>query len=91
MAGEDFLVSAIMASAQENRIDARKTLHAIIQAMTDTLANGGHVDIQDFGLLNTRELPARNSVNPNTKQVITVPAKVYAQFYAYPSLRDSVA
>ena len=68
------LVEKIAASAGISKVDAKKALDATVVAIKDALVKG----------------PAREGINPLTKQTITIAAKKVAKFKAGAELADAI-
>lgn len=81
------LAADVAALANITPAQAETAINTVMQQITFALAHGDDVTIQDFGVFSTLTLPARRSVNPRTHAVITIPAEVYARFYAATALR----
>lgn len=60
------------------------------QAIVSSLKKGETVSIQGFGSLESREKQEREIVNPTTKQVIKVPAKISVVFKAGITLKEKI-
>jgi integration host factor subunit beta len=67
-----------------------KGVKNILYSITSTLANGGRVEIRDFGVFTTKQQPQRSSRNPKTGEIVTVPAKRKLHFKPGKELRVKV-
>ena len=76
------LTKAIAAKAGLTQVDAKKALDATIDAITAALKAGDKVALIGFGTFAVAERPARQGINPQTKQVIEIAAKKQAKFKA---------
>lgn len=76
------LVEKIAAGAGLSKVDARKALDATVAAIKDALVAGDKVSLVGFGTFSVSERPAREGINPATKQKITIAAKKIAKFKA---------
>ena len=76
------LVSSIAAKAGLSKSDAKKALDATVEAISDALKAGDKVALVGFGTFSVNERPARQGINPATKQTITIAAKKVAKFKA---------
>lgn len=85
------LVSQVAASAELTKKDAEKAVNATIEAITDALKKGDKVALVGFGTFETRNRPARQGRNPQTKATITIPASTVPAFKAGKALKDAVA
>ena len=76
------LVEKIAAGAGLSKVDAKKALDATVAAVKDALVAGDKVSLVGFGTFSVSERPAREGINPATKQKITIAAKKVAKFKA---------
>ena len=76
------LVKKIAEKAEFTNAEAKKALDATIEALKDALAAGEKVQLVGFGTFAVSERPAREGINPATRQKITVAAKKVAKFKA---------
>jgi len=60
--------------------DAEMAVRVILDAMSDTLSNGGRIEIRGFGSFALNYRPARNGRNPKTGAQVKVPAKYTPHF-----------
>ena len=84
------LVEKIAAGAGISKVDAKKALDATVAAIKDALVKGEKVQLVGFGTFAVAEKPAREGINPATKQKITIAAKKVAKFKAGAELADAV-
>ena len=84
------LIEKIAAGAELSKADAKKALDATVEAIKEELANGGKVQLVGFGTFAVSEHPAREGINPSTKEKITIAAKKVAKFKAGAELADAV-
>ena len=84
------LIDQIAAGAGLTKVDAKKALEATVAAITDALKKGDKVQLVGFGTFAVAEKPAREGINPATKQKITIAAKKVAKFKAGAELADAV-
>lgn len=76
------LVSSIAAKAGLSKSDAKKALDATVEAIAEALKAGDKVALVGFGTFSVNERPARQGINPATKEAITIAAKKVAKFKA---------
>lgn len=76
------LVNAIAAGAGLSKVDAKKALDATLEAITNAVKAGDKVAILGFGTFSVNERPARQGINPATKQKIQIAAKKVVKFKA---------
>ena len=84
------LVEKIAAGAGLTKVDAKKALDATVAAIIDALKKGDKVQLVGFGTFAVSEKPAREGINPATKQKIQIAAKKVAKFKAGAELADAV-
>jgi len=84
------LIEQIAAGAGLSKIDAKKALDATVAAIKDALVKGEKVQLVGFGTFAVSEKPAREGINPATKQKITIAAKKVAKFKAGAELADAL-
>ena len=76
------LIEKIAASAKLTKADSKKALDATIAAITGALKKGDKVQLVGFGTFAVAKKPAREGINPATKQKIKIAAKKVAKFKA---------
>jgi DNA-binding protein HU-beta len=74
------LVEKIAAGAGLSKVDAKKALDATIAAIKDGLVAGEKIQLVGFGTFSVSERPAREGINPATKEKINIAAKKVAKF-----------
>lgn len=84
------LVEKIAAGANLSKADAKKALDATVAALKDALIAGDKIQLVGFGTFSVNERPAREGINPATKQKIAIAAKKVAKFKAGAELADAV-
>ena len=67
-----------------------KALDATTEAIKAALVAGDKVQLVGFGTFSVNERPARQGINPATKQKINIPAKKVAKFKAGAELNDAI-
>jgi len=70
--------------------DAELSASVILEAMSDSLARGGRVEIRGFGSFALNHKPPRLARNPKNGDKVWVPAKYVPHFRAGKDLRDKV-
>ncbi len=83
------LVNAI-AAAGLTKADSKKALDAALDAISGALAKGDKVAILGFGTFAVNERPAREGINPATKEKITIAAKKVVKFKAGAELATGI-
>ncbi len=84
------LIDQIAISAGLTKVDSKKAVDAAIAAITEALKKGDKVQLVGFGTFAVTEKPAREGINPATKQKIQIAAKKVAKFKAGAELADAV-
>jgi DNA-binding protein HU-beta len=84
------LVEKIAAGAGISKIDAKKALDATVTAIKDALVADEKVSLIGFGTFSISVRPAREGINPATKEKITIAAKKVAKFKAGAELTDAM-
>lgn len=84
------LVEKIAAGAGITKVDAKKALDAAVAAVKDALIAGDKVSLVGFGTFSVNERPAREGINPSTKEKINIAAKKVAKFKAGAELADAL-
>jgi DNA-binding protein HU-beta len=84
------LVEKIAAGAGLSKVDSKKALEATIAAIKDALVAGDKVALVGFGTFSVSERPAREGINPATKEKISIAAKKVAKFKAGAELADAI-
>jgi len=84
------LIEKIAVGAELSKVDAKKALDATVAAIKDALIAGDKVALVGFGTFSISERPAREGINPATKEKITIAAKKIAKFKAGAELADAL-
>ena len=84
------LIAKIAETAGLSKVDATKALDAAVEAVKDALVAGDKVQLVGFGTFAVKEQPAREGINPATKEKITIAAKKVAKFKAGAELADAL-
>ena len=70
--------------------DIEKSIHMIIELLSDSLARADRVEIRNFGTFSTRKSQRRISRNPKTGMSVLVESKNHPYFRASKFLRESL-
>ena len=84
------LIDKIAAGAGLTKADAKKALEATTAAIKEALVAGDKVQLIGFGTFSVNERPAREGINPATKQKIEIAAKKVAKFKAGAELAEAL-
>ncbi len=71
-----------------SQANAEKVVRAIFESMTETLAEGGRVELRGFGAFSVRHRDPRLGRNPRTGEAVDVEAKLVPFFKAGKELSD---
>lgn len=69
------LIAKVAEIAGLSKVDAKKAVDAVVDAVKDTLKAGDKVQVPGIITLAVEERAARKGVNPATGATITIPAK----------------
>ena len=84
------LIAAVAADAGLTKKDAEKAVNGMINAITEALKNGEEVSLVGFGTFKVRERAEHSSINPQTKEPMTIAASKLPSFKAGKALKDAV-
>ena len=84
------LIDKIAAGAGLTKVDAKKALDATVAAIKDALVAGDKISLVGFGTFSVSERPAREGINPATKEKIKIAAKKGAKFKPGAELADAL-
>ena len=84
------LIEKIAVGAELSKADAKKAIEATIEAIKNALVDGDKIQLIGFGTFSVSERPAREGINPATKEKITIAAKKVAKFKAGAELADAI-
>ena len=84
------LIDKIAAGAGISKADAKKALVATTNALKEALVAGDKIQLVGFGTFSVSERPAREGINPATKEKIQIAAKKVAKFKAGAELADAI-
>ena len=83
------LVNAIAATGL-SMADSKKALDAVVGAISGALKEGDKLAFLGFGTFSVNERPAREGINPATKEKIQIAAKKVVKFKAGAELAAGV-
>ena len=84
------LIDKIAAGDGISKADAKKALDATTNALKEALVAGDKIQLVGFGTFSVSERPAREGINPATKEKIQIAAKKVAKFKAGAELADAI-
>jgi len=85
------LADSIASKADITIEQARNSLQAIVETIIDAVVEGDQVVIEGFGAFDRRERPAREGRNPQTGQVIEIPATNVPAFSPGAAFKEAVS
>ena len=85
------LIDKIAAGAEISKEQAKAALNATTSALKEALIAGDKIQLVGFGTFSVNERPAREGINPATKEKIQITAKKVAKFKAGAELADAVS
>lgn len=85
------LVNAVAEKAEMSKKDARVALDAVLEAVTEGLAENGKVALSGFGSWTVSERAARKGRNPQTGEELEIPAKLTPKFKASKNMKELIA
>ena len=84
------LIEKISAGSGLSKDVSKKALEATIVALKDALKAGDKIALVGFGTFSVNERPAREGINPLTKEKIQIAAKKVIKFKPGADLADSL-
>lgn len=84
------LVSAMAEKTEMTKKDTETMVNAIVEVISETLANGEEVAIAGLGKFLIKERAARSGRNPQTGEAITIAASKAPAFKASKTLKDAI-
>lgn len=85
------LVNAVAEKADFSKKDADNAVAAVLDSITDALAQGDKVQIVGFGTFEVRARAEKQGRNPKTGEAMIVPASNLPAFKAGKALKEAVA
>lgn len=83
------LIEKIASSAQVSKTDASRLFNAMVETVTESLSKGEAVTIVGFGTFKVTNRAARSGRNPQTGEVIEIPAQNSPRFSAGKQLKEA--
>ena len=84
------LVAAVATKADLSKKDAEAAVKAVLDAVTEALADGEKVALVGFGTFEVKERAARTGKNPRTGEAVEIPASKVPSFKAGAALKNAV-
>lgn len=74
------LINEIAAKANLNKVQAKAALDAMLESMSQALANEDRIQLIGFGTFQVNAMKERMGVNPRTKEKLVIPARKVVKF-----------
>ena len=87
---KDALVSRIAEKTDLSKKDIELMIDTMTDEITKALKNGDKVTFTGFGTFRASARAAREGINPQTKQRITIPAMTVPKFTAGKALKEAI-
>ena len=84
------LIEKVAEKANLTKAQAKSAVEAFGTTVKEALVAGDKVQLIGFGTFSVNERPAREGINPATKEKITIAAKKVAKFKAGAELTDAL-
>nr|MBP7472590.1 HU family DNA-binding protein [Prevotella sp.] len=84
------LIDKVAQASGLSKVDSKKAVDATVETLKKALTEGDKIQLIGFGTFSVSERPAREGINPATKQKIQIAAKKVAKFKAGAELSDAV-
>lgn len=84
------LIKHIVEKARVTEYQAEVAFKAFEEAIVQTLANNGKVELKGFGVFSMKQRAKRQGRNPKTGEPITIAAKKVPVFKASKTLKDRI-
>lgn len=87
---KDSLVESISVKTDLSKKDVEMVLDTMVDSITEQLRQGNKVTFTGFGAFRVSKRAAREGINPQTKQKITIPAMNLPKFTAGKALKEAI-
>ena len=84
------LIDAVSAKSGLTKADTDRAIKALIDTVSETLANGDQIALVGFGTFLVRERQARSGRNPRTGETISIESAKIPAFKAGKALKDAI-
>lgn len=88
--GKSEFISAVAEKTDMNKTQAAAAVDAFLETVTETLQSGDDVQFTGFGKFSVQNRPARQGINPQTKEKIQIAATKVPKFSAGSQLKKAV-
>lgn len=87
---KDGVITKVCRKTMYSRAMVENVLDAVLDTVTESLANGDKVQFAGFGTFEPKQCKARVGRNPHTDETIPIPARVVPYFRAGKFLKEAV-
>lgn len=87
---KDALIDYISTKTDLSKRDIEAVLDILTEKITEEIRTGNKVTLTGFGTFRVSKRAAREGINPQTKERITIPAMSLPKFTAGKSLKEAV-
>ncbi len=84
------LIEKLAEKSHMSKSDSKKTLDALLETISESLAKGDSIQLMGFGTFKTAERKARTGRNPRTGKPVTIAAKKVPTFTPGNALKNAV-
>ena len=84
------LIAAVATKLGTSKKESEKAVTAVLDSITEALANGDAVQLVGFGTFEVKTRASRKGINPRTKEEITIDASKLPSFKAGKALKEAV-
>lgn len=84
------LIAAISEKTELSKKDSEKALKAFIEVVTEELKKGEKIQLVGFGTFEVSDRAARDGRNPQTGEIMPIPASKAPKFKAGKALKDEI-
>ena len=84
------LIEKIAAGSNLTKAQSKAALDETVKVIKEALIAGDKISLVGFGTFSVGERPAREGINPRTKETIKIAAKKIAKFKAGAELTDAL-
>ena len=86
----DLIADVVSRSGVDNKSEVGRVVDAVLETISNSLANGEEVRIVGFGTFSVAHRKATKGRNPRTGEPINIPASKQPKFKAGAALKDMV-
>lgn len=85
------LVDEVMGKTGMNKAKSKEAVEAVLEGLQDGLQKGYKISLTGFGTFQVKQQKERSGRNPQTGEMIQIPARKVVKFSPGKNLRDAVA